>query len=95
MAKVWKAFGPDGITFHGYIIECPACGHGHLFDDRWTFNGNYDKPSFSPSMLVNAGEPDRRCHSFVTDGKIQYLDDCFHEFKGKTIEFLHDIEEVE
>lgn len=25
------------------------------------------------------------CHSFVTDGKIQYLSDCTHELAGKTI----------
>ena len=26
------------------------------------------------------------CHSFVTDGKIQFLDDCTHDLKGKTVE---------
>jgi hypothetical protein len=26
------------------------------------------------------------CHSFVTDGKIQFLDDCTHELKGQTID---------
>ncbi|PPC99500.1 MAG: ammonia monooxygenase [Methylotenera sp.] len=26
------------------------------------------------------------CHSFVTDGKIQYLGDCTHELAGQTIE---------
>lgn len=26
------------------------------------------------------------CHSFVTDGNIQYLDDCTHELAGQTIE---------
>lgn len=25
------------------------------------------------------------CHSFVTDGNIQFLDDCTHELKGKTV----------
>ena len=30
------------------------------------------------------------CHSFVTDGKIQYLNDCTHEYAGQTIE-LEDI----
>lgn len=37
----------------GYMIYCVACGCGHKFDvGRWTFNGNYEKPTFSPSMLV-------------------------------------------
>lgn len=26
------------------------------------------------------------CHSYVTDGKIQYLNDCSHDLKGQTIE---------
>lgn len=25
------------------------------------------------------------CHSFITDGKIQFLDDCTHELKGQTV----------
>lgn len=30
--------------------------------------------------------PKTICHSFVTDGKIQFLDDCTHELKGQTVE---------
>ena len=30
--------------------------------------------------------PCGRCHSFVTDGKIQYLSDCSHQYAGQTIE---------
>jgi hypothetical protein len=26
------------------------------------------------------------CHSFVKDGKIQFLDDCYHELAGQTVE---------
>ena len=29
---------------------------------------------------------EERCHSFIRDGKIQYLNDCTHEFAGKTVE---------
>lgn len=28
------------------------------------------------------------CHSFVTGGKIRYLNDCTHHLKGKTVELL-------
>lgn len=31
------------------------------------------------------------CHSYVTDGNIQFLNDCTHEFAGKTIE-ISDLE---
>lgn len=26
------------------------------------------------------------CHSFITNGEIQFLDDCTHELKGQTVE---------
>lgn len=28
----------------------------------------------------------RQCHSFITDGKIQFLDDCTHALKGQTVD---------
>ena len=97
----------EGI--HGFY--CPACGCCHAPDGKWSFNGDYDKPTFSPSILVRTGHylPEHKgdacwcsynkehpddpvpfkcsvCHSFVTDGKIQYLADCTHELAGQTIE---------
>lgn len=78
----------------GVIIYCPGCKTHHVFDKRWSFNGDYEKPTFSPSMLVNASHPELglRCHSFVEDGKIRFLSDCDHELKNQTIE-LPDVEE--
>lgn len=71
-----------------YAITCLACGCGHSLNG-WTFNGNLESPTFSPSLLVtgylNKENPDGRCHSYITDGKIQYLSDCTHAFAGKTI----------
>ena len=34
---------------------------------------------------------DEICHSFITDGKIQFLSDCTHDLAGKTVE-LPDID---
>jgi len=77
----------------GWLIFCPGCKQGHLFTTRsrpgwtgWTFNGNPDEPTFSPSMLVNKSWPERRCHSFVEGGKIRFLSDCYHELAGQTVE---------
>jgi hypothetical protein len=71
----------------GHVVTCPGCGNWHLFDKRWSFNGDLERPTFSPSMLVNANVPGAmRCHSFVTDGRIQFLGDCDHELKGQTID---------
>lgn len=90
MAKAVERTFQDG-KHAGWMILCPGCGYGHLFDSRWTYNGNPEKPTFSPSMLVNAtcgsvSPWSPRCHSFVTDGKIRFLDDCQHKLKGQTVD---------
>lgn len=33
-----------------YFHWCPACEEMHQLPDGWTFNGNLDKPTFSPSF---------------------------------------------
>lgn len=82
--KVVLWIKPEGGT-HGHMIYCPACQTGHLFDSRWTFNGDPMKPTFGGSMLVFQGDPERQCHSYVTNGMIQFLDDCGHALRGQTI----------
>lgn len=75
-----------------FILWCPGCecGHSvfiapHVGGVHWTFNGDFEKPTFSPSLLVDKNHADRRCHFFIVNGNIQYLDDCSHGLKGKTI----------
>lgn len=75
---------------------CPGCDQAHQVGVEpgagpvWEFNGNGDAPTFKPSVFVNApgqfhnpGMPS--CHSFVTDGKIQFLGDCTHSLAGETV----------
>lgn len=90
---------------------CPGCKHMHALTSGWQFNGNFDRPTFTPSVLVTSGhfvssfkpgdncwctynaehphEPEtfkcERCHTFVTDGQIQFLADCTHELAGQTV----------
>ena len=87
-----------------YVITSPATGQNILFDKRWNFNGDYEKPTFRPSMLIQYPEEKPeiglvREHFFVTDGKIQYLQDCHHDMRGKTVEMIdckwHEQEENE
>jgi hypothetical protein len=47
-----------------------------------------NKPTVSPSILFCPDEPARRCHSFITNGMIQYLDDCHHALRGQTVALL-------
>jgi len=50
--------------------------------------GSYDKPTFQPSLLINKDKQGDYplCHTFITDGKIQFLVDCTHALAGQTIE---------
>ena len=81
----WK----DGKGEERFFFFCPGCKITHAFDQRWEFNGDLEKPTFSPSLLTEYpyGNPskDVRCHSFVREGKIQFLSDCTHELKGQTV----------
>lgn len=58
----------------------------------WTWNGDTEKPTLRPSILSKAPygpeQIEIRCHSFVNDGKVQFLNDCTHEFTGQTIDLL-------
>lgn len=68
---------------------CEGCRSLHRFDDRWTFDGNLEHPTFSPSLLTQweEGEEHRpcRCHVFITAGQVQYLGDCTHDLAGQTL----------
>lgn len=89
MARVSKLTNTEG-ELGGYMIFCPACKCGHLFDSRWEFNGNTDLPTFRPSMLVHSHHFGKRmrptCHSFVTDGQIAFLPDSGHSLAGQTVD---------
>lgn len=85
MSKVAPIHNKDG-SLHGYAAHCPACGWSHLFDSRWSFNGDLEKPTFSPSMLVYGVPGYRgRCHSFLKNGIWEYLSDCEHKLKDQHI----------
>lgn len=77
-------------TESGYAAFCPGCKEYHIFDSRWSFNGDFDAPSFNPSFLAwTNGDSDpewnipaSRCHSFVVNGEWRFLEDCTHGLKG-------------
>jgi hypothetical protein len=43
--------------------------------------------------LAPKDAPKQVCHSFITDGFIQFLDDCTHPLAGQTVE-IPDMNEV-
>lgn len=94
MAKVRLLDKERGL----YAFFCPGCQYHHSFNTKiysdaggrsypvWDFNGDVDNPTFSPSLLVNRDFPERRCHLFLKEGMIQFLNDCHHGLKGQTVE---------
>lgn len=56
----------------------------------WTWNGSEESPTLAPSVLIRwpHGNPptERRCHSFVREGRVMLLTDCTHALAGKTVD---------
>jgi len=63
----------------GYTFYCPGCREIHNINTSWRFNGDYEKPTIEPSILVQWEEgvmfQKMRCHSFIRNGDIQFLTD--------------------
>lgn len=70
-----------------YLLWCPACEDTVSINDTWTFNGDTERPTFTPSLLTqfNLAGQDHVCHSFVTDGVWHYLSDCTHAKASQTL----------
>ena len=80
-----------------HMIFCPACNCAHGLrvgtPADWEFNGDFEKLTFSPSLKVwgyDERRPDQNfvCHSFIRDGKIEFLGDCTHALAGQTVDLV-------
>lgn len=80
---------------NSFLFFCPGCENAHRFNDvTWKFNLDMDKPTLKPSYMtwwggtVNGKFIKRKhiCHSYITDGKIEFLGDCTHKLKGQTMD---------
>lgn len=81
------------------LFYCPACREIHPYNinhtnpsRNWSFNNDFEKPSFSPSLRVLDGRGQTLCHLYVKEGRIEYCSDCPHHLHGQTID-LPDIPE--
>ncbi|MCO4274302.1 DUF6527 family protein [Pseudarthrobacter sp. HLT3-5] len=68
-----------------YWLWCPGCDEAHRITNSWQFDGNIESPTFSPSILVQGGEFDTRCHSFIRQGEWEYLGDCTHTLANQKV----------
>lgn len=69
---------PEGQTQSPHYVKGP----------HWGFNGDLDRPTFTPSInsVHTTSKAKHVCHSFITDGRIQFLGDCTHALAGQTVD---------
>ncbi|CAN7592965.1 DUF6527 family protein [Pseudorhodoferax sp. LjRoot39] len=73
--------GPTGLLTLPVQTSGTRAGTGN-----WTWNGSTDAPTLRPSVLTTGST--FRCHSWITDGQAQFLDDCDHDMRGSTVDLL-------
>lgn len=94
-----SALGPKlrQVEGGGLMFWCPGCDGAHMVrvgdgpGPRWSWNGAIERPTFAPSVFVNAPGPhhsDRApiCHFFVVEGRMKFLADCTHALAGQTVD---------
>lgn len=75
---------------------CPGCKVKHCISvGRWKWNEDVNKPTITPSVLVNHNTGYMECHHWITDGFIDFKNDVTpsHELAGKIVE-LPEIEPI-
>lgn len=96
--SITKIIHRSQLTNHDTLFMwCPGCDDIHQVwvsgEYRWEWDGNEDKPTISPSILVqygkrpgaNGGWVEKICHSYVRDGQWQFLGDSTHALAGQTV----------
>lgn len=91
------ANGDEGLTFW-----CEGCQQAHGIKTKgngaWGWNGDADRPVFTPSVLTtwrdHSTKPptEHRCHTFVgcngaQPGEVIFLGDCTHTLAGQVRPF--------
>lgn len=81
---------PGCKAHHTFAVDVPLKNGA-----QWSYNGDPNRPTFEPSMLAWYDEtndengtvwPGKRCHYFLRDGRIQFLNDSTHSLAGQTVD---------
>lgn len=73
--------GPFPLRYIPVILSGPRADTG-----CWSWNGDTEKPTLKPS--IKTWNHTNICHTFVNDGRVQFLEDCTHELRGQNLELL-------
>lgn len=66
---------------------CPGCEEVHVLPWKrggWTFNGDVNVPTFTPSFL-HTDSSGSVCHYILTAGVLNFCGDCTHSLAGKSV----------
>lgn len=100
LRRTFDGFGTEYVSYycqgckeaHSITVYRPEGRSGPV----WLWDRDPVKPTFSPSILVRRGgsidptfikeegDPPMVCHTFISEGQVQFLPDCDHEFAGTT-----------
>lgn len=73
---IWGYNGnPDCPTLTPSVL---TSGNKLILDENQQWNGGWQRDAEGNTIRYS-------CHSFVTDGNIQFLSDCSHELAGQTV----------
>lgn len=98
--RPWTA--SDGRSGARLYLWCPACEDLHAVEvqdpaKKWEWDGNLEAPTISPSILVSypgvrgnhvVKSTDSRCHSYLKQGRWEFLSDCTHALAGQTADMV-------
>lgn len=73
--------GPTGLLALPIIVKGTRDG-----TNCWSWNGDIETPTLRPSVLNQ--QSGHRCHTWINDGKAQFLEDSNHEYAGQTLDLL-------
>jgi hypothetical protein len=94
-ACAWPDGEPSSHTLEtDWMPEGAERTHGARKDGFWSFDGNLHQPTFAPSLLCQSTRWDEAsqqrvphiCHTFIRDGRIEFLSDCTHALAGQTVD---------
>lgn len=99
-----EVIGPEHnrtVVCNAHLVWCPGCDSLHRFRSHidggtntgplWDWDGNAERPTFTPSLLVrwngkeNGQSVSRTCHSFLREGVWQFLPDCTHDLASRQV----------
>jgi uncharacterized protein DUF6527 len=90
----------DGVEVfaRSHWLWCPGCDEAHRPVSRlpetpvdyprptWDYDGNEERPTFDPSLMVHLDSEGKRCHSYIRAGRWEFLSDCWHALAGQTVD---------